>query len=96
MWKPWRKKEVKPELVLMTPEDKAVIYLFAVYEGYENLRVAAIDIYRKYLPHREAYGSHPEMNFMSEVDTPCPDLLLRATYRKALLDKNKESMGLDP
>ena len=96
MWKPWRKKEVKPELVLMTPEDKHIIYMFAVYGHFENLQTAAIEIYHKYLPHKAAYGSHLEMDFMSEVDSPCPDLLLRSAYRKALIVKHEESMGLDP
>lgn len=31
----------------------------------------------------------PYFDFMSECDTPCPDLLLRAGYRKAVLDDAK-------
>lgn len=81
MW--WRKK--KPEVIEMHLAEKEIIRRFA--DGNEACREAAITIYRKYIPHLGAYGSTPEMNFMSEVDNPVPDLALRATYRNILLDK---------
>lgn len=83
MWTPWRKKE--PEVVDMLSEEKEIICRFA--NGEETFRSAAIAIYRKYIPTLGAYGTHPEQNFMSEVDNPVPDLALRAMYRKVLLDK---------
>lgn len=33
-----------------------------------------------------AYKNTPEMLFMSEVVNPCPDLALRAKYRKELVN----------
>lgn len=44
---------------------------------------AAIEAHRKYIavPATE-WNAH--MNFMSEVDNPCPDYGLRARYRKEL------------
>jgi len=48
------------------------------------------DAMRYYIPTMGAHGNgSPEQDFMSEIDTPVPDLVLRAHYRKVLLDKIK-------
>ena len=86
MWNPFRKKKPEAEVVDMTPAEKDIIRGFA--DGQEGLRQTAIDIYDRYLTTTTlGHGLHPEMNFMSEVDNPCPDLSLRAHYRKVFLDK---------
>jgi hypothetical protein len=53
--------------------------------GPSNLRTQAIDIYRRHIGTLGCRGT-PEMQFMSEVDNPCPDIGLRASYRKTLLE----------
>lgn len=83
MWNPFKKEE--PEVTDMTPEAKETIHKFA--NGEEEMRGLAIQLYRMYIPHLGAYNSTPEMNFMSEVDNPVPDLASRARYREVLLDK---------
>ena len=78
----------------MTDEDKKAIerYARAHYTNprIEEMRQAAIEAHRRNLRDpksgenpREGWNSH--MRFMSEVDTPVPDYVLRATYRKQLL-----------
>jgi len=87
MW-PFNKKEPEAEVVDMYPSEKHAIRLFA--DGDEALRDQAIKIYRYYIPTMGAHGNgSPEQDFMSEIDTPVPDLVLRAHYRKVLLDKIK-------
>jgi hypothetical protein len=64
----------------MTEGEKATVQAFA--NGDKTKRDAAITIHRENL---RMYGSMPRdpfFNFMSEVDNPCPDLALRAKYRK--------------
>lgn len=64
----------------MTEGEKAVIQAFAC--GDKTKRDEAIVIHRRNL---RKYGSMPRdpfENFMSEIDNPCPDLALRARYRK--------------
>lgn len=68
----------------MPPEDAEVIRLFAA--GHIHLRSEAIIIHRRYIATLGVRGS-AEMRFMAEVDTPCPDLGLRARYRRDLLVK---------
>lgn len=64
-----------------------VIYQFAA--GDLSFREEAIKRHRIFV-HKQ--GQRPDRNkwpveqkFMSEVDTPCPDLTLRARYRQAVL-----------
>lgn len=86
MWNPFRKKEPEVKVTDMNSVEKEVIRRLA--DGNESARTAAIEIYRRYILHLGSYNSTPEMNFMSEVDTPCPDLRLRAMYRERVLDKS--------
>ena len=65
----------------------SVIYQFAA--GDSSFREQAIKIHRIFV---QKQGRVPDRNkwpiehkFMSEVDTPCPDLMLRAMYRKEVL-----------
>lgn len=66
---------------IMTVSESALIRFYA--DGHQHLHDSAVAIYRAYLPTLGRHGS-PEMSFMSEVDTPVPDLGLRARYRAAL------------
>lgn len=52
--------------------------------GDSSLRAKAIEIHRKHLKSSDLHNT-PAMRFMSEIDHPCPDLMLRNQYRKALL-----------
>ena len=45
----------------------------------------AIAIHRAYLRTHGVRRGDPYFDFMSEVDNPCPDLLLRSRYRDAVL-----------
>lgn len=45
----------------------------------------AIAIHRCYLRTHGVRHGDPYFDFMSEVDNPCPDLLLRSRYREAVL-----------
>lgn len=85
MWNPFRKSKPAPAIMDMTPEEKDIIHRFAA--GHDSLRGEAIRIHRHYIPTLGVHGMHPEQNFMSEVDNPCPDLRLLAQYREVLLDK---------
>jgi hypothetical protein len=73
----------------MTPAERRVIELFAA--GDNALRGHAIDIFRDDLKYRGRLSSDIHQNFMSEVDNPSPDLVLRAQYRKLVrgIDKPK-------
>jgi len=66
----------------MTSAEKTTILRFAA--GDSGLRNQAIEIYRSCFRAGEGRTS-PEMRFMSEIDTPVPDLALRATARKELI-----------
>lgn len=48
-------------------------------------RDRAIAIHRVYLRTHGVRRGDPYFDFMSEVDNPCPDLLLRSRYREAVL-----------
>jgi len=67
----------------MTEEEKQVIRAFA--EGKKELQDQAIAIHRKNIPLIGARGT-PEQDFMAEVDNPVPDYILRALYRRKLLE----------
>ena len=76
----------------MTESQKKIIRMFAA--GEHSLRESAVSIYRMHLsPYKDwetSYRSIPEMQFMSEIDNPCPDLLLRNHYRKIILGRDNE------
>lgn len=67
----------------MTNTDKAIIRAFA--GGDKSLREQAIEIHRREIKQTGAARGTPEMDFMAELDNPCPDLLLRGMYRRKLL-----------
>ena len=76
----------------MTDEDRLAIerYARAHYTNprIEEMRQAAVDAHRRNLrtpSERSNWNIH--MRFMSEVDTPCPDYVLRASLRKQLLER---------
>jgi hypothetical protein len=68
----------------MTKTEQNVIEKFAA--GDKSLRDTAIMVYHKYV--REwalcCRKNNPYMDFMSEIDNPCPDLGLRAMYRRKI------------
>jgi hypothetical protein len=64
----------------MTEGEKAVIKAFAC--GDKAKRDEAIAIHRDNLRKYGPMPRDPFENFMSEIDNPCPDLALRARYRK--------------
>ncbi len=59
---------------------------------YEDDRRRAVEAHRRVL-REKGYLQSQEGKFMSEIDSPCPDLLLRSMYRKALL--NSQVKGKD-
>lgn len=66
---------------MITEDEKEIIQHFAM--GEIHLRKDAIEIHRRNLPDNQT----PEMLFMSEIDNPCPDLILRARYRDEICKK---------
>lgn len=74
----------------MPDADKRVIERFAATKavGSEDaLRMAAINIFRRYVRHTPQAKWNLHMKFMSEVDSKCPDYGLRAIYRKQLIEQ---------
>ena len=67
----------------MTDQEKAIIKQLAQCDN--TVRKEAIAICRKYLQ-CESVKNTSEMLFMREVDNVCPDLALRAMYRKKVLE----------
>lgn len=63
--------------------EKRLIEAYAL--GNNEFRDAAIDAHRRECRATNQARGTPHMDFMSEVDNPCPDLGLRARYRSALL-----------
>jgi hypothetical protein len=53
--------------------------------GMAGAKAKAIAIHRCYLRTHGVRRGDPYFDFMSEVDNPCPDLLLRSRYRAAIL-----------
>lgn len=53
--------------------------------GIAGAKEKAVAIHRRYLRTHGLRHGDPFFDFMSEVDNPCPDLLLRATYRETVL-----------
>ena len=70
----------------MTPYEKMIIRNFAC--GNLALRDKAIAIHRKYVPLLGSHGKSLYQDFMSEIDNPCPDLMLRNRYREQLVSQN--------
>jgi hypothetical protein len=68
---------------MMQAHDKVVIERFAKGDG--AARKYAIEAYRRSLTEDGIQPKCPHQRFMSEIDNPCPDLGLRASFRRALL-----------
>lgn len=83
----------KPQVRAITQPDWSefqkelnIIRVFAL--GNFNLRESAIRVGRKYLALAINHpNDFPELQFMREVDNPCPDLVLRAHWRQKIKDK---------
>lgn len=69
----------------MNATEKDLIRRFAA--GDRSLRDEAIAIHRREISKTGKARGTPEMDFMAEVDHPCPDYRLRAMYRTKLLEK---------
>lgn len=70
----------------MTFDEKNIIRRFAA--GDNSLRDVSIEIHRRECRRTKQARGTPEMDFMAEVDNPCPDYGLMAMYRKKLLGNN--------
>ena len=66
----------------MTQHENEIIRRFAL-DG--SNKEAALQAYRRHLVLHQVCRGTPELDFMSEVDNVCPDLALRAEYRKRLI-----------
>ena len=80
---------------MLTDEEKSAIYRLA--EGEKSVREQAIEIFRLELKRLSDGGYRgdirsvsPEMAFMSEVDHPCPDYILRGKYRLEVLAAGRD------
>jgi hypothetical protein len=51
---------------------------------YQDDRRRAVEAHHRVIK-EPGYLQSPEGRFMSEIDSPCPDLMLRSRYRTALL-----------
>lgn len=67
----------------MRKNEREIIRQFAA--GEKRLRDQAISIFHMKLREGIRAQSTPEMRFMSEIDNPAPDLLLRSIRRRELL-----------
>jgi hypothetical protein len=67
----------------LTSDEKEAIRSFAA--GQADLRNECIAIHRTSVRNHGLRRGDPFFDFMSEVDSPCPDLTLRAIYRRILL-----------
>jgi hypothetical protein len=52
--------------------------------SYDDDRRRAVEAHRRVI-REPGYLQSAEGKFMSEIDSPCPDLMLRSRYRTALL-----------
>jgi hypothetical protein len=73
----------------VTTDERAAIRAFA--RGDKTSRAAALRSFHAFLARNR--GQAPErwpleMQFMSEIDSPSPDLALRAEYRRKLVESN--------
>ena len=71
----------------MTEAEREVIKNFAL--GNNRLRDEAIRIHRKDIREHGLRRGNVHFDFMSEIDNPCPDFLLRARYRRQLTGEDK-------
>jgi hypothetical protein len=67
----------------MHPRDKAIVARFA--SGDAGARKYAVEAYYRSLSLDGVLPNCPFQRFMSEVESSCPDLNLRATYRARVL-----------
>lgn len=71
---------------MFEPYERRLIQRFAVGDPGAS-RELAIDVFRREL---SSFGTRmrgdPFFEFMSEVDSKCPDLSLRGMYRKIVID----------
>lgn len=67
---------------MMDGPEREIIRRFAA--GEVSLRDEAIRIHRNSLRRVGVQRGDLHFDFMSEVDNPCPDLLLRSLYRERL------------
>lgn len=80
-------RKSKIEAPVMKYEDRVIIFRFAY--GDRSYRERAIAIHRRYIPILGTHGNGSvEQDFMSEVDNPCPDYMLRSLYRDQVLAQN--------
>jgi len=77
----WTSDPPPPPPPVMAYHERRIIQMFA--NGRVDLRDEAVRIYRAYCCREER--QMPEMRFMAEVDTNCPDLGLRARYREEVI-----------
>lgn len=75
---------------MLTNEEKQIIEEFAAYRGsdahFHRLKFDAVNVYRKYCTPQTFEASRgPHMEFMSEIDSKCPDYSYRAAMRKRLI-----------
>jgi hypothetical protein len=70
---------------------KQLINEFA--SGKQELRGEVIAIHREAIRLHGLRRGDPYFDFMSEVDNPCPDLLLRSRYRQTLIGERFKLFG---
>lgn len=73
----------------MDATEREIIRRFAA--GDTSLREEAIRIHRLHLRLSGVRRGDAHFNFMSEVDNKCPDLMLRARYRREVLAAHQRS-----
>jgi hypothetical protein len=73
----------------MDDKQRAIIIRFA--SGEKQLRKEAINIYHSNLGKYNGI----EMLFMSEIDSDCPDLVLRSKYREQLSTEKEFKKAFD-
>jgi hypothetical protein len=74
---------IEDTLDVFSDADKEAIRALAA--GEQGARANAVAAFRTSLRIHGTRHGCPYFNFMSEVDNPCPDLLLRGRYREAVL-----------
>lgn len=78
----------------MDEVERHIIYRLA--SGDQSARDEAIRVHRNHLDYLRIKhfplprGKDVHFDFMSEVDNPCPDLLLRSIYRKKVIAAHHE------
>lgn len=67
-----------------TAQERAIIKAFA--NGDKTLREQSIKIFHQYLDGIANNEDHA-LQFMSEIDNPCPDHILRNRFRRLLIEE---------